>query len=866
MLGEAQTDQAIQPSEQIGTLLVNEGLVREVDVADAVAIQKEETAQPAVPLGTLLVKKKILSPLELRSLLESGELRDTVGTFAVATGRLDAQQLTELKKRCPPDQSLAENLMAEGLFTDADMKAFLAHLLDSPALGELAVNQGMLSEEALSEVLRSRHRHRTIGEILCDLNLITPLDLNAVLSKHSKRLRLGEMLVRQGLIDRPTLEQVLEDPQRDGSPLGDLLVRRGLLTEDQLYGVLSSQYNLPYLRSGAVSYDDGQRDILPRIIGKTFSRQYAVVPLRLANNTLTVMIHSPEALSVVQSLRSKRTDLRMTCVLVKPSTLTQAAAELYGDPPGASKNAPDPVTAAKSTPAAKAPAATGAPAAPRHSTPSPHPPELSPQQLLGAILDQALHAGAQAIHIDQGGRRAALWFRIGDFLEKPALSWMEEALDALVTPVMDAVKTMAGLDTSSRLPQEGVFQAARPTDSGGRLNPIEFYVTACPTLSGESLVIRRIPTLTPARRPLLNARAMAAVHPHLQDAAGMILIATSPGVGRIETLYNLLGQMDQTDRKVITVEDPILLRLPGTAQTQANPAAGLGFAALLRAALRLDPDVLLATDLPDKESAAIAFEAARRGVLVLTAVTAADAAGAVSVLRELNMPPKNVPLGLKAIVAQRHVRAVCTRCRQPYQPPRHEWRPLFDRFPGHLTFYKGTGCPDCGFSGYRGRVLLSEVLPVNQTVMDAIRATDAEHLIRQIAVRTGAVTMVEDGLSKLNQTTLAEISRVVPPEACDAFRCTRADSREADVPAGPAVFQVVLQDPDHQQKELRALHAAYELLIAQKARRQHRSAFALFAAYIKSQHADICRRHHVERVRFRVAPTGPGVSLTAAPD
>ena len=457
----------------------------------------------------------------------------------------------------------------------------------------------------------------------------------------------------------------------------------------------------------------------------------------------------------------------------------------------------------------------------------------------------------------------------------PSRAWMEERLQPLGDPVMKAIKELSGLDvTCRRRPQDGAFRGSMMDKAGPEIASMDFSVTTCPTLAGENMIIRPIQPCSPAPGlgDLSHSEHIVSSLKHVtKDLTGMVLVAAPPGNGRTATLYGILRQIHQPDIKTVTVEDPIAFSLPETIQIQVNPALDLTFPVLLRAALRLDPDVVLAGDLPDRTSAMLGFEAAAKGVLFLGGMYAVDAAGAISGLRTLDMPPGYPVNCLKAVLAQRYVRKICPECTHTYLPGPAEWQPLFDRFPGHLTFHKGAGCPDCGFSGYKGRILLSELLVMAASVTQAMKRGDAENDIRHLTIRSGMKTMIDDGLSKLDRTTLSEIIDAVPPEAAEVFKCTRADAgtvrpAKKNELSEDVEFKAILSAPEILKADIQRLHSTYEVLIEQTGRRNHRSSLGTFETFIKTTHQSICRQHKCSRVAFYVQRRAGDVLLLAAPE
>ncbi|MBW2366934.1 MAG: hypothetical protein JRH15_03510 [Deltaproteobacteria bacterium] len=336
---------------KIGMLLVNEGFVRKADIDKAIRIQDQEAKLAVLPIGKILLKQGVITKPQLQILLEHPKLQERIGDFAVENGRISEFQLAECKRRKPDHVQLDEALVKEGHLTSEDLKTFLELQLDSPELCRLATRLGMVPEEKLNDAIKVKRYPRAIGEILCDLNLITPLDLNTVLAKHNKHLRLGEILLKQDIIDSGTLERTLAENKDRNEPLGNLLLEKNLITRDQLFEAFAVQYNIPFERLEGFSYSESDRRPLMDLIGATFARQFKIVPLTLSEPNLTVAIADPEQLRVVQSLRSKRVDLRTDCVLVTDSVLNSLFEGLYQQQPPAESTVEKPSRIPFSSPA-----------------------------------------------------------------------------------------------------------------------------------------------------------------------------------------------------------------------------------------------------------------------------------------------------------------------------------------------------------------------------------------------------------------------------------------------------------------------------------------------------------------------------------
>lgn len=873
MLHSMENDSLAHQALKIGTLLVNEGFVRKADVADAIAIQKKEAALAELPLGKLLVKQGALTKQQLQSLLEHPELRDGIGTFAVEQGLIDERQLAESLRRNPPYTSLDDMLINEGHITDEDLKRFLKQQLNSMKLCELALHLEMVQPGALQKAINVKKYQRTIGEILCDLSLITPLDLNAVLKKYRKHLRLGEILVKQEIIDESTLDMALLEQESRSEPLGNILLEKGLLNQDQLYNAFSTQYNIPYNRLEGFEYDEREKEELVRIIGKTFSRQFRIVPLQLSGNNLTVAIADPENLKVVHALRSKRNDLRTECVLVSENDLDVVFKKLYRDRTGLapSKAAPPPQTvettkpvAPKISPLKTSPSPQNKPIAVK---PPPKPSTTghqlkttprSPEELVQLIFAGALKSGAQAIHIDQDIEGTTLYFRQNGSLCPPSPEWLAEEIGPLAVEVVAVIKEMAGLDANDmRVPQDGIFRGTMVHRKQTTHQPFDLSVTTCPTLAGENVTVKIIqPCPTAPRLKDLghSPQLLSSLSAVLKNSAGLILVAGPPVSGKTATLYGMLQLLQDPQHKIITVEDPIAFSLPGIIQTQINPTLALDYPSLMRTAIRLDPDVILSGDIPNAKTAFWGIEAVRKGLFLLAGIQATDSANAVTSLKDLGISARQIALNLKGVIAQRYVRRICTSCKHTYHPMPDEWQPLFETPPTQLTFYKGAGCPDCEFTGYRGQILISELLALNDTLVWAIQHGKNENDLRHLAIRSGMKTLIDDGLLKLSETTLSEIVNVAPLESINAFKCRKADAVEEErkpIEVQPdSRYHLLLSSPKDQKEDIDRFYAAYEAMYPQRQKRPYNRTRKVFETFLTANFTAVCQKYNCQKVSF----------------
>jgi type IV pilus assembly protein PilB len=296
-------------------------------------------------------------------------------------------------------------------------------------------------------------------------------------------------------------------------------------------------------------------------------------------------------------------------------------------------------------------------------------------------------------------------------------------------------------------------------------------VATLPTVYGEKVVMR----ILDKGQALLRLEELGFLPETLarfencyRKPYGAILVTGPTGSGKSTTLYAALNQVNEPDRNIITVEDPVEYRLPGINQVQVHPKAGLTFASALRSILRSDPDIVLVGEIRDRETAIIAVEAALTGHLVLSTLHTNDAASTPLRLVEMGVEPFLVTSSLDCVVAQRLARRLCEKCKAEYEPTEADLRsagwPLDELTDGEWpTLHKAVGCPACGRTGYRGRFALHEVMPITEEIERLIIEGRSTEDIQKVGVMQGMLRLRDDGLRKvgMGQTSLEEIFRVV---------------------------------------------------------------------------------------------------------
>jgi type IV pilus assembly protein PilB len=330
--------------------------------------------------------------------------------------------------------------------------------------------------------------------------------------------------------------------------------------------------------------------------------------------------------------------------------------------------------------------------------------------------------------------------------------------------LISRLKVMADLNIAEkRVPQDGRISMR----VGGK--QLDLRVATLPTVFGEKVVIRILDKSNALLR-LEDLGFLEESYKRFEQSFrkpyGAILVTGPTGSGKSTTMYATLNILNQEDRNIITVEDPVEYRMNGVNQMQTNPKAGLTFASALRSILRADPDIVLIGEIRDKETATIAIEAALTGHLVLSSLHTNDAASAISRLTEMEVETFLVASAIDCVIAQRLARKLCDKCKQPYEPDQTE---LFEAgYPewlwGDITeLHRPAGCQSCSTTGYRGRIGLYEVMPMTEEIERLVVERSSSEQIKAVAVEQGMITLREDGLTKtrMGLTSIEEVARVV---------------------------------------------------------------------------------------------------------
>ncbi|KAA3634533.1 MAG: type II secretion system protein GspE [Proteobacteria bacterium] len=375
-------------------------------------------------------------------------------------------------------------------------------------------------------------------------------------------------------------------------------------------------------------------------------------------------------------------------------------------------------------------------------------------RLINALLTEAIREDASDIHLEAFEQRSVVRFRVDGVLKD-----VVEPQRALHNALVSRLKIMANLKIDEkRLPQDGRI-SLRVGD-----RPIDVRVSCLPTRHGERIVLRLLDKQSSRldlERLGMPDNMRSQFDRLIRAAHGIILVTGPTGSGKTTTLYSGISRLDRDRLNILTVEDPVEFDLDGVGQTQVHAGIGLTFASGLRSILRQDPDVILIGEIRDFETAEIAVQASLTGHLVLSTLHTNSAVGAVTRLIDMGVEPFLISSSLLAVLAQRLVRRLCPNCKVADEPDDRERALLGEVVERNASVYRPTGCEQCDFSGYRGRLGIFELLRVDDAMKRLIhdRASETDMLD---VVRRQSPSLLDDGIAKIRQgaTTFDEVLRV----------------------------------------------------------------------------------------------------------
>ncbi len=560
-----------------------------------------------------------------------------------------------------------------------------------------------------------------------------------------QRFRLGDLLIQQGLITPAQLDDALAEQKRSGRKLGRVFIDRQWVTEAGIAQAVAGQIGAPYVD---LSEEPPQPEAA-RLLPEVHARRLRALPIAIGDHgRLYVALADPTDLGAYDEV-ARLTRREIDLVVVPESQLLAAIEQAFHAEDEIAGFARE-LTSELSSVEDGLASLLGAGALSAEDAPV--------VRLLASMFEQALRSRASDIHIEPMERHLRIRFRIDGVLHVQT-----QTEPKIASAVALRLKLMSGLDISEkRLPQDGRFQVQ--VQAGA----VDVRISTLPTQFGESVVMRlltRSAALMSLDRMGLPPRADTALRRALARPSGMILVTGPTGSGKTTTLYAALNELNDTERKIITVEDPVEYRLPGLNQVQVMDKIDLSFARVLRSTLRQDPDVLLIGEMRDQTTAEIGVRAAITGHLVLSTLHTNDAASTPLRLIDMGVPRYMVAMSLQLVLAQRLVRTVCPTCAAPVAPTaqQQEWlRVQLGQQQVDLSrLRQGQGCSDCNQTGYSGRTGIYEFVEMTPPLAEAISSGDPARFALAARQQMAGHTLRRDALRLAlhGRTTLDEAMR-----------------------------------------------------------------------------------------------------------
>ncbi len=552
--------------------------------------------------------------------------------------------------------------------------------------------------------------------------------------------QLGDILLEGGHVTRDQLVGAVQEQRRVGRSLGRVLVELGVLSEGQLVAALAEQIGMKFVDLSDYPVDVSAVSRVPDPV----CRRHNALPIGYEDGKLVVAMADPANVFAVDDIRSMTGMEIKSVVATKADVLAAINRYHRGD------DEMDELTSAMES------SHEGDDDLSKVTEVVEDAPIV---KFVNLLITQAIQDRASDIHIEPAEKDLRVRFRIDGVLHE-----IMRSPKTITAGVTSRLKIMADINIAERrIPQDGRLSV---TSNGKK---IDLRVATLPTVWGEKIVMRILDNST-AMLKLSDlgfgdenyvVYSKSFVKPY-----GMILVTGPTGSGKSTTLYATLNIVNKPEVNVITVEDPVEYRLPGINQVQANPKAGLTFAAALRSILRPDPDIVLLGEIRDQETAHIAIEAALTGHLVLSTLHTNDAPSAIVRLTEMGIEPFLVGSALDCVLAQRLARRLCPKCKEAYVPTKEtlvEMRFPFDPDQPPPTLYRPIGCSACSKTGYKGRLALHEVMAVSEEIEKLAVEHASALTISKVALEQGMITLRNDGLTKVRagHTSMEEILRVV---------------------------------------------------------------------------------------------------------
>jgi type IV pilus assembly protein PilB len=562
-----------------------------------------------------------------------------------------------------------------------------------------------------------------------------------------------DVLLRKKIISADQLREALQLQKSTGAKLADALVKLGYVTPSEVMQAIAEHHGLQAVDLNEVSIPPAVIELVPESV----ARENVVLPLAQENGTLKVIMSDPMDIDTIQKLQFIL-NKDIVPVLAPREQIIEAINRYYGQSETESVDSMLQEFTDTAIDTTQTETAAAVAAAMMDS-------DAPVVKLVNLIIQEAVSLRASDIHIEPFADHIRVRYRIDGILVQ-----RDSPPKRLLPAIISRIKIMAKMD---------IAEKRRPQD--GRITMVlngkhyDLRVSILPTNHGQACVMR----ILDRQNVQISIRDLGFCEEDYQKFVqiikrpnGIFLVTGPTGSGKTTTLYAVLNELNRPDRKIITAEDPVEYYLPGVNQVEVKHQIGLDFARIIRATLRQAPNILLIGEIRDKETAEAAIQASLTGHLVFSTLHTNDAPSAITRLVDIGLQPFLIASSLIGVMAQRLVRLVCPKCREPDQPTAAEIKAA-GLTPERLktaTFYRGRGCQHCHHTGYRGRTGIFELMKMNSTLRELTFKREPTQVIRRYARMFGMRTLLEDGVEKAcrGMTTLEEVLSICHHESAYA--------------------------------------------------------------------------------------------------
>jgi type IV pilus assembly protein PilB len=573
------------------------------------------------------------------------------------------------------------------------------------------------------------------------LDAVDPEDVLETSWFGTARRRLGDVLVDAEVITEAELAAALEAQHSvigGRRRIGHVLVDLGFATDRQIAVAVGEQLNLQVVDLTTVAVSPETVRLLPRSV----AQRLGMVVLSREGTRLTLAVADPTDVVALDDVRLHTGATELVVTVATESQVREHLTRVWS----LSEDSSDLSTFFED-------------AEPGHQDDDNHTAtdDAPTVRLVALVLADAVRAGASDVHVEPQRDGLRIRYRVDGVLRE-----VMNVPRSAYASVVSRLKIVSGLDIAQRrLPQDG---RTRIAVDGQR---IDARVSTMPSVHGEKVVIRlltRAERIQPLAEVGLDVDQLATLRRALAAPQGLVLITGPTGSGKTSTLYSALQEIHTSDLNIVTLEDPVEVQIPGLTQVQVHERSGLTFSRGLRAVLRQDPDVVLVGEVRDQETAELAVRASLTGHLVLTTLHTTSAVGSIARLVEMGVEPYLAGSALTAVVAQRLVRRPCPGCIVADEPAAELLRSLgvSRAMLKHGSPRRGTGCTECGRTGYRGRTGVFEVLEVDAAMRQVLLRTPTEHAIADAASAMPTIKDAAVAKALSGETTFDEVLRVSP--------------------------------------------------------------------------------------------------------